>query len=702
MKKLSVIMSVLLSTLFFITVFFSLGNQNFMTIIDTNAYFNTVDLSKGKAIQIYLKEEVASDEECQNFFYQLFKKYHAVAVGTAQYRGIELENTATYVYAETNIYEGQFESKDQVQIDYSSNTETSYYTSDPLNQQGALIDYLNPMFYNYSNVISYHPWHQAKNYRMPVLINVDGISVEEFQKEIKDTPWEKSLRDVKELDSYSIKNSVTEEGIQFDSYHLLSVSMGLSFASLLLMMIVEIVKHKKYVAVAQLNGISKTNIIKKKFSTYLLSIFCGFSVSQLLLLYFVSGPYRNINRELYQVIGLAIVGFFVLMLIVIAFLYGYLWMFCDFKDLKKKKMNLMSIRINIILKIILTVGLISPFVSLAKDSYHQMIRTVAMYQMKEESQHRYQVINNVESYQTQSDIEMIMKINQFVVQECHGKTFDFFDWMLHYHDAQKDGVKEEYEIPYVVVNRNYLKDYQIKNDENHKIIDTDALTKGVLLVPKRYENTASLQNYINQLHPSQTIWIEDLDRSLRPLKFSEVDEAGEYLNNPIIYLYDEQDEMSAYYMSDYYVDTDDLQGIEEKLKAQKLDQTIYFISMLPEIEREFNKQFITFTSMAFLFFGYLCVYLTFVFQSVFVYLDVYQKKLSIQYLQGYSYAKRYYEIYILNLCAYILAGIAVYMLYEIALTAILYYILFFGLIEILFIIYQIRRFERHSGLKALK
>lgn len=43
MKKLSVIMSVLLSTLFFITVFFSLGNQNFMTIIDTNAYFNTVD-----------------------------------------------------------------------------------------------------------------------------------------------------------------------------------------------------------------------------------------------------------------------------------------------------------------------------------------------------------------------------------------------------------------------------------------------------------------------------------------------------------------------------------------------------------------------------------------------------------------------------------------------------------------------------------
>lgn len=177
--------------IFYYGVFFSLGNQNFMTIIDTNAYFNTVDLSKGKAIQIYLKEEVASDEECQNFFYQLFKKYHAVAVGTAQYRGIELENTATYVYAETNIYEGQFEFKDQVQIDYSSNTETSYYTSDPLDQQGALIDYLNPMFYNYSNVISYHPWHQAKNYRMPVLINVDGISVEEFQKKIKGTPWEK-------------------------------------------------------------------------------------------------------------------------------------------------------------------------------------------------------------------------------------------------------------------------------------------------------------------------------------------------------------------------------------------------------------------------------------------------------------------------------------------------------------------------------
>lgn len=38
----------------------------------------------------------------------LFKKYHVVAIGVAQTKGIEIMSNICYIYAETDIYEHQF------------------------------------------------------------------------------------------------------------------------------------------------------------------------------------------------------------------------------------------------------------------------------------------------------------------------------------------------------------------------------------------------------------------------------------------------------------------------------------------------------------------------------------------------------------------------------------------------------------------
>lgn len=106
--------------------------------------------------------------------------------------------------------------------------------------------------------------------------------------------------------------------------------------------------------------------------------------------------------------------------------------------------------------------------------------------------------------------------------------------------------------------------------------------------------------------------------------------------------------------------------------------------------------------MLFLMISYLSVYLIFVFQSVFVYLDVYSRKLSVQYLQGYSYWKRFYEIYMINACAYIVAGIGAYISFDVSIFAIVAYILFFSAIEIVFEVYQIHRFEYRGIIQSLK
>lgn len=108
---------------------------------------------------------------------------------------------------------------------------------------------------------------------MPILINIDGITVEEFQKEVSQTPWKDKIVEISPLNRDLISSTIKGEGIQYDAYHLLEIRMGLSLAGLILLIIVDITKEKKYIAVARLNGISRTLIIRKKFITYLGSLF---------------------------------------------------------------------------------------------------------------------------------------------------------------------------------------------------------------------------------------------------------------------------------------------------------------------------------------------------------------------------------------------------------------------------------------------
>lgn len=268
-------------------------------------------------------------------------------------------------------------------------------------------------------------------------------------------------------------------------------------------------------------------------------------------------------------------------------------------------------------------------------------------------------------------------------------------------DGEED--KDAFAIPIMSANRNYLMNQELYAYQSEKPIDINSLKKGVLLVPKRYENSRAVENYINIYKPSQIIYTKDIPNDLKPLVIYDITNYNTYFHNPIIYVADEKDINTIQWIEgSIYINTDDLSKLEKRLTEVGFIDNIILKTVKPGIELEYNRQFVTFSSMLFLMISYLSVYLIFVFQSVFVYLDVYSRKLSVQYLQGYSYWKRFYEIYMINACAYIVAGIGAYISFDVSIFAIVAYILFFSAIEIVFEVYQIHRFEHKGIIHSLK
>lgn len=712
MKKISMIMSSLLAVLFFIAMFFSMGNDNYRDAVDTNAYFKTSVSDKKEGISLILDNQIVEDEYYQNQIYDIFKKYNVIATGLTQYKGIDLQKDIFYVYAETDIYDGQIATVDDIRIDFANEQEDRYYALHKKEKKAIKIDLLNPMFYDYVTPYEVHPFHQIKGNRMPTLLNVSGISVAEFEKEIKECglkPYVESVQPLDMLNNFSLRQ---EEGIQFDPNNILLICIVLAFVTLILLIIVNTVKHKKMIAVCRLNGISKIRIIKKQFVGFLLNLFISYSLTQLLLLYIFAGPYRETTSSFYHFICLSILGFLVLIIALLLFVYLYLYLNRNFHDLKQNKINAFSIRMNIITKIIMSTVLITPFVSIVPDFFSQIHQTMALHNMKLESENRYGINIYADKYTNliggDKAEEVTSQVLTILAEQYDGKLYDIWEWYVRYKGSKEENNFEEistsiYDVPFIYVNRNYLKDYSIQSYQSDKELDINTLRGGVILVPKEHEDSESLLYYKNQLNYSQEIIIENNTNDYKVLKFNDAELNDKYIKNPIIYVCDEEVPKTISTMqSSFYINTDDLPMVYKSLSEAGFKDNITFNSLLPVMQQAYNKQLVTFSSMAFLLIGYLTVYLVFVYQSIYVYLDVYKRKIAVQYLHGFSYIKRYHEIYIINACAYLIAAIAAYLIYRISLLDVLLYVTFFGGIEIIFEIYQIYRFEKREGIQSLK
>ncbi len=713
MKKISIIMSGLLACLFFVSMFFSMGNDNFKNALNANGYFDKLNFETDKGISLILNNQIIENEAYQTQLYEIFKKYDVVATGFLQSENIHAQSNSVYIYATSDIYVDDIQTINNERIQFSNEDENRYYTLDTNNNENAiLIDLLNPLFYDYVVPYEYHPFHQAIGNKIPTLYTIEGISVEEFENEIKGTDFRNYIENLSVLDEHGTFTIIKDEGIQFDPNNILFICMGLACVSLMMLIVVNTIKHKKYIAVCRLNGVGKVKILKNKFLLFLLSLALSYALVQILLLLIFGGGFREASEAFYQIIVLSILGFLGVIVLLIVFVYVYLSLYRNFHDLKQNKINSFSIYLNIIVKTLATAILMAPFVSIVPDFYIQANEAKLLYEHKIENENRYAIRVFADKYTNEIGGEAAVDINRDIIEhlsnEYEGMYYNLYDWVVQseiskdVYDPVTGTMDQSYEVPFIYVNRNYLNDYPVIEHGTNNQIDIDSLSGGVLLVPKRYEESASLESYKQWYVYQEVIFVEDFIQQFKTLDFREVEDNAKYIKNPIVYVCDENIAETLNGSGSYYFNTTNLPKVYDELSEMGYKDNVDLYSLYPEVQMAFHRHLVTFSSMLFLLIGYLSVYLVFVYQSIYVYLDVFKKKISIQYLNGYSYIKRYHEIYIINACAYIIAGIIASLVYHVEIKGIVLYILFFGCMEVLFEAYQIRRFQKKEGMNALK
>ncbi len=704
MKKLTLLFTCLLASLYFFTCFFAQGDANYRNSQDANKPFNNSEYKNSPSINLSLKASLGEDEEAIATLLQILESGDHFATGSLGSMGDAQSRSIDFVYSKKDLYKNQFYTVDNERIDFSNPNEKRYYSLTNVPKKNKItIDLLNPMYYRHTEVyqMELHPLYQMKKGLSPTGMVISNFTAQQFTSRIENTPLEKYINDVNDVQfDYDIINVREAKGIQYDSNGILIICLILALVTLSLLLMVNIVKNKKMVAISRLHGISKLRILFHVFLPFISKIIIAYSLTQLLLLYSIAGPYRLVTRDLYQTIILSIIGFAIILILLLLIVYCYLTLYRNFHELKQNKINRFTIYANIIIKLVMSIVLIAPFVQLVPDAYTQLQRTLALQKLSKQSENRYSydVMNSMDNLTDFNMEEKRMAVSTYLSENHNAITFNFMQWYL----ENNEGI-ELYDLtmkipPVVSVNKEYLKRYGNIYKENGDLLKLEDLSN-VLLVPKQYKKDAIVEEYAARYETKEVIDIQNFKKEFTPILISEIPYKP-YLQNPIVCIVDEYD--SNFNSSTTYIDTTDLKGVYEELANIGYGDNVTFNSIYPAITLEYNQQFNTLVTMAFLLIGYLIVYLAFVYQNIYVYLDVYRKNIMVKYLNGYSYLRRYYEIYAINLCAYIIAGILCFAIFQINPIAIVSYIAFFSSIEIIFELWQIRQFEKREALASLK
>lgn len=705
MKKLTLLFTCLLATLYFFTCFFAKADVNFRESQNTYNYFLNLDYSKNNVVDLYVNNSLGEDQESRGVLLSILEKYDCVAIGSAGSMKDSSSRNIEFIYAKNDLYKNLLHTKNNERIDFTNDNENRFYTSTKKSKNGIMIDLLNPLYYTYfeSYPFEIHPMHHIDKDFSPTALKISNMTMDTFYSEIKGTPLEKHINS----NSYDVTSTADivhvkePEGIQYDSNGILLICLILSLVTLSLLLMVNVVKSKKFVAITRLHGFSKIKIIRKVFAPLTIKIFITYAITQILLLLFVAGQYRAVSKDLYRIILLSILGFAIILIFLLIIIYIYLTLYRNFHELKQNKINRFTIYTNIIIKLVMSVMLIAPFVQLVPDAYSQIQKTMALQRLSKESKNLYSYdIRYTQDFSKNENIDKIKtEVSKYFTKKNDAIVFQFFDWYIQYDDSGEDYNFNIKETPVMSVNINYLKKYGTLYNEDGSVLNYSALKDPILLIPEQHKNKSEINDYKNMYGTNETLTIKNLNKPVSSVLINHVPYEP-FFKNPILYVIGD-DEVGKYSYTTF-VPTNDIKSLYKEIKQLGYGDYITFDSIYPYITLEYNLQFNTLSTMAFLLIGYLAVYLAFVYQNIYVYLDVYHKNIMIKYLNGYSYIRRYYEIFAINLCAYIVAGIISVLILDVDLKATILYILFFSSIEILFEIYQIHKFQKHDALTSLK
>ena len=334
--------------------------------------------------------------------------------------------------------------------------------------------------------------------------------------------------------------------------------------------------------------------------------------------------------------------------------------------------------IQAIIKVIITVVLLVPFVNAYNYGKPYLINYLNVRAMKDEVGNLYSIDSNPEKSK-----EIFYEYIDKAVY-CDFQTyFDNVD-MLRYDDVSKDDV---YPYPMIRTNAVYLKDHDIRDLDGNKI-DIEKIKEDTILVPEEFKN-GDLAKYQKRNEP--VIYIKNNG------KFYNYKLWQPYaLDNPILYIQRTFSIVDNEIQSMFFK-TDDPKVLKEELKP-------YNITLVSAQYRYdhyimiFKEQLIDF---GLIFIIYVILYLILIIQSILMFYNEHGKTIAVKYMLGKSKIKRYWELFSVSVLSYAVIFAASTKL-DITRKDSIKFICTFAILELVIELLYISYYERKKMISLLK
>ncbi len=334
--------------------------------------------------------------------------------------------------------------------------------------------------------------------------------------------------------------------------------------------------------------------------------------------------------------------------------------------------------IQAIIKVIITVVLLVPFVNAYNYGKPYLINYLNVRAMKDEVGNLYSIDSNPEKSK-----EIFYEYIDKAVY-CDFQTYFNSVDTLRYDDVSKDDV---YPYPMIRTNAVYLKDHDIRDLDGNKI-DIEKIKEDTILVPEEFKN-GDLAKYQKRNEP--VIYIKNNGQFYNYKLWQPY-----ALDNPILYIQRTFSIVDNEIQSMFFK-TDDPKVLKEELKP-------YNITLVSAQYRydhyimTFKEQLIDF---GLIFIIYVILYLILIIQSILMFYNEHGKTIAVKYMLGKSKIKRYWELFSVSVLSYAVIFAASTKL-DITRKDSIKFICTFAILELVIELLYISYYERKKMISLLK
>lgn len=601
-------------------------------------------------------------------------------------------NVEYYIYStEYNIGDDLFVDGDNV-IKFNSKSERNYYTTNVEEQDENSIKLISNKYrdgFRY-NFISFRPFYQYKDVyaKEDVLLdmgfygeNLDEV-IELLNKEFGIVEKNLAVMILEDRDNYTLKKC-----LKF---------CGVALALLLLLFICEVISRIKEINIRKMQGQSIIKIEYTMFGKFFLKCICllflSLVMSYTLNVREVSLMSLSIIKEMIKIFFIFLIGY----IIIIASLFYVIKLAISYTNLKNDDINYKLIRLNLFLKLILMILIIVPFMSITTNmaQVYNNFKNIAT--NHDFDTYRYGITNlmylkdDVQLEKNKKKIYEVIDSNGGYYMECNNiyndEVFNNID------------VNDKNYMPYIIVNKNYLKNYNIEIFNGEKL-DIDQIETNLILVPERYDYNDFVninKQFCNSNFEHEALIIKNELDFYNPA----ITHSNRYINNPIIVVMESYSlPIRIEYPSLYFSDDSLIRTAFEKEKVTGLcyiyDSNVWKLHYMNIYLKELAMSLIVIII-------YTLVICMLAFQNTCFYINEYKKIISIKYLMGYNIKKIYINLICINIIPYIMMPLIGRYFLKLPYVYISVFCLIYMFVEGIFIIYIMSKFKRNVIVTALK